>query len=77
MPKVNLELQLKFLNELEDALMDALSQYAGEGAGKLAELKYMQREVERAKRVIAERQSQQKPTPHRFVEDDYREVAFS
>ncbi|TNE67530.1 MAG: hypothetical protein EP335_01100 [Alphaproteobacteria bacterium] len=55
MPNINLELQLKFLNELDDALKDALERYHDESDEKLAELKYMQREVTRARRIIAER----------------------
>ncbi len=55
MPTVNLELQLKFLNELDTALADALGRYSDESADKLAELEYMQREVTRARRVINDR----------------------
>ncbi len=55
MPTVNLELQLKFLNELDTALADALGRYSDESAEKLAELEYMQREVTRARRVINDR----------------------
>lgn len=77
MPKVNLELQLRFLNELEGALSDAMGQYANDSAEKLAELKYMQREVERAKRVIVTRQQQEEPVKHTYMESDYREVAYS
>lgn len=77
MPTVNLELQLKFLSELEEALSDALQKYAGDGAEKLAELKYMQREVERAKRVIAERQGETEQPRHRYAAEGFREAAFS
>ena len=52
MPTVNLELQLKFLNELDSALADALGRYNDASPEKLAELEYMQREVTRARRVI-------------------------
>lgn len=76
MPTVNLELQLKFLNELESALADALGRYSGEGAEKLAELKYMQREVERAKRVIAERREVEDQPRRRYAGHEYREAAF-
>lgn len=78
MPTVNLELQLKFLNELETALEDALTRYAGDGAEKLDELTYMQREVQRAKRVIAERKQSEKELPRRQYEaEKFQEVAFS
>ncbi|MBV1900239.1 MAG: hypothetical protein KUG56_01055 [Kordiimonadaceae bacterium] len=55
MPKVNLEIQMKFLTELDDALTDALGRYADDGAEKLAELEYMKKEVVRAQRIITER----------------------
>jgi len=55
MPTVNLELQMKFLTELDEALNDALGRFADDGAEKLAELKYMQREVTRARRIISDR----------------------
>ncbi|MFC4346256.1 hypothetical protein ACFO5Q_00165 [Kordiimonas lipolytica] len=55
MPTVNLELQMKFLTELNEALTEALDRYADEGADKLAELNYMKQEVARARLVIAER----------------------
>lgn len=77
MPTVNLDLQLKFLNELETALADALGRYSGESDEKLAELTYMQKEVQRAKRVISERlESEEKPR-RQYRETDYREVAYS
>ena len=77
MPTVNLDLQLKFLNELEEALSDALQKYAGDGAEKLAELKYMQREVERAKRVIADRKGENEEPRRRYAAEGFREAAFS
>ena len=77
MPTVNLDLQLKFLDELETALADALTRYAGEEAEKLAELKYMQREVKRAKRVIAERMGDEAKPRRKYPAADYREAAFS
>ena len=55
MPKVNLEIQMKFLTELDEALTDALGRYADDGAEKLAELEYMKKEVVRAQRIITER----------------------
>ena len=55
MPTVNLELQMKFLCELDEALTDALNRYVDDGAEKLAELKYMKSEVIRARRIISER----------------------
>lgn len=77
MPTVNLDLQLKFLNELETALSDALTKYSDDGAEKLAELNYMQREVQRAKRVIADRMECEEKPRRQYQTDDYREVAFS
>jgi hypothetical protein len=76
MPTVNLELQLKFLSELESALADALSRYSGEGAEKLAELKYMQREVERAKRVIADRREDEDRPRRRYVGHEFQEAVL-
>ena len=55
MPTVDLDLQLKFLNELDEALKDALSRYSDDTPEKKAELKYMQSEVMRARRIVAER----------------------
>lgn len=83
MPSINLELQLKFLNELDEALKDALGRYSDEGAEKLAELEYMQREVLRARRIIAERVSTEGKEPARgrvaksYKDEAFREVAFS
>ncbi|MFC3050616.1 hypothetical protein [Kordiimonas pumila] len=55
MPNVNLDLQLKFLTELDEALTEALARYSEDGAEKLAELTYMKKEVTRARRIISER----------------------
>ncbi len=77
MPTVNLDLQLKFLAELETALADALACYAGEGAEKLAELQYMQREVQRAKRVIALRAESEEKPRRRYNAPEFQEVAYS
>ncbi len=77
MPTVNLDLQLKFLVELETVLEDALARYSGEGAEKLAELKYMQREVHRAKRVIAQRAKSEEKPRRQYAAADYQEVAYS
>ncbi len=77
---VNLELQLKFLNELNDALADALGRYHDEGPEKLAELKYMQQEVARARRVIAERMDgddNRASSRSRIRRDDFQEAAYS
>jgi len=79
MPTVNLELQMKFLRELDEALTDALSRYSDDGAEKLAELKYMKNEVIRARRIISERMedgSSKGRRSSRFA-DEYREAAFS
>jgi hypothetical protein len=81
MPTVNLELQLKFLNELDSALAEALGRYSGESAEKLAELEYMQREVTRARRVINDRlkhEDNDKVRTARGRKDEvFREAAFS
>ncbi|WP_417450449.1 hypothetical protein [Kordiimonas sp.] len=81
MPTVNLELQLKFLNELDTALAEALGRYSGEGAEKLAELEYMQREVTRARRVINDRltvtDNDKSSARVSRKEEGYREAAFS
>lgn len=77
MPTVNLDLQLKFLVELETALEDALAKYSGEGAEKLAELNYMREEVLRAKRVIAERKEREVKPRRQFAASEYQEVAYS
>ena len=50
MPSIDLELQLRFLKELEDALKTALVKYATAGAAKVAELEHMQQEVDHAKK---------------------------
>ncbi|WCL54162.1 hypothetical protein [Gimibacter soli] len=55
MPTVNLELQLKFLNDLEAALADAMQRFSADGPEKLAELKFMQAEVDHARRIVAAR----------------------
>jgi len=79
MPTVNLELQMKFLCELDEALTEALNRYADDGAEKLAELKYMKSEVTRAQRIISERLDDDKTEDHRLSHpvDDYREAAFT
>lgn len=79
MPKVNLELQLKFLTELDEALTDALERYSDDGPEKLAELTYMKKEVTRARRIIVERmQIASETVPgKRYQGEDYREAAFS
>ena len=53
MSKTNLELQLKFLAQLDDALGDALSRYNTNGEEKVDELNYMREEVMRARKVVA------------------------
>jgi Mg2+ and Co2+ transporter CorA len=52
MPSVDYSIQLKFLNELDSALSDALKKHSTESSEKLKELKYMQSEVDRARRVV-------------------------
>lgn len=53
MSKINLELQLKFLSQLDAALGDALSRYDTKGDEKVEELNYMREEVTRARKVVA------------------------
>ncbi len=82
MPKVNLELQMKFLSELDEALKEALGRYADDGAEKLAELEYMKSEVTRARRIIASRMKGEgrvsRPKRQSAIQADiYREAAFS
>ncbi|WP_374765067.1 hypothetical protein [Yunchengibacter salinarum] len=55
MAQVNLELQMKFLNELDEALSEARARYRDESAEKRAELDYMKQEVTRAKRLVHDR----------------------
>ena len=78
MPRVNLELQMKFLMELDEALKDALGRYEEEGAEKLAELEYMKKEVGRAQRIISERISRETDddTQKSYREAAYQEVAY-
>lgn len=52
---VNLELQLKFLDQLQGAVTDALSRFEDVEADKLEALEYMDREVRRAKRIVNKR----------------------
>jgi hypothetical protein len=53
MSKINLELQLKFLAQLDEALGDALSRYSPDSDEKVEELNYMREEVMRARKVVA------------------------
>lgn len=78
MPRVNLELQMKFLKELDDALNDALGRYEDDGAEKLAELEYMKKEVVRAQRIISERISSEDKDERRqpAYREAFREVAY-
>ncbi len=80
MPTVNLELQMKFLKELDEALTDALSRYNDDGEEKIAELKYMKNEVGRACRIIAERMSdtgREKRASVSYSHENQREAAYS
>lgn len=52
MPSIDYSIQLKFLNELNNALTDALQKHGDAGSEKLKELEYMQSEVNRAQRVV-------------------------
>jgi len=77
MPKVNLELQMKFLKELNEALEDALGRYASDGPDKLAELEYMKKEVVRARRIISERMDREETTgKSAFQTEAYHEAAY-
>lgn len=81
MPTVNLELQMKFLKELDEALADALTRYNDDGEEKIAELKYMKSEVDRACRIIAERMNdtprEKRVAAVSYVRENQREAAFS
>jgi len=55
MSRVNLDLQVRFLRQLEDALDDALVRYKDAGEDKREELDYMRREVARARRIVGDR----------------------
>ena len=82
MPPIDLELQMKFLKELDDALKDALSRYCDDTAEKRAELKYMKSEVLRAQRILKKRMTEtpalDAKAPRRAVAlDGYQEAVFS
>lgn len=80
MPTVNLELQMKFLKELDEALADALTRYGDDGEEKIAELKYMKSEVGRACRIIAERMTDKHDNRSAAVsygQEKQREAVFS
>lgn len=79
MPTINLELQLKFLRDLDQALEDALAQYQDDGAEKLAELNYMKQEVARARRIVTKRLSENKADSGKgsYNEEALPKVAFS
>ena len=61
MSEVNLELQLKFLEDLDRALAEALVANAMDGDEKLEELRYMKQEVIRARDVVSRRIVPQQP----------------
>lgn len=81
MPTVNLELQMKFLKELDEALADALTRYGDDGEEKIAELKYMKNEVGRACRIIAERMGDAAHQKHSatvaYARENQREAVYS
>ncbi|WND03311.1 hypothetical protein QGN29_02870 [Temperatibacter marinus] len=81
MSAVDLNLQLKFLNELEDALADALKRYSEETPEKVAELKYMKGEVDRARRIVSERMVEESvdrsPSRRSATEQVLQEAAYS
>ena len=76
MPAVNLELQIKFLDDLDTALRDAKNQY-GSKENHLRELHYMHSEVMRAKKVVlrrleADADMQKKPSkPVNSAKEEY------
>lgn len=53
MPTVDLELQLKFLNQLNDALDDAITRYKNDPAERRGELAHMKQEVRKARKTVA------------------------
>ncbi len=55
MPDIDLELQMKFLADLDSALDDAVHRYAEQSPEKLDELAYMKKEVTRARQVVRKR----------------------
>lgn len=55
MPNVDLDLQMKFLTDLDRALNEALGNSVKYEAEKLAELEYMKKEVARARSVVQRR----------------------
>ncbi len=77
MTKVNLELQLKFLDQLEDALAEAMERYAEKGEARLSELTYMQQEVLRARRIVSDRIVDERPSRKSYTRDvEYQEAAL-
>jgi hypothetical protein len=54
MPAINLELQMKFLNDLDSALDEAMAKHRFED-DKMTELRYMHAEVLRAREVVIRR----------------------
>ena len=76
MSKINLELQLKFLSQLDDALGDALSRYNKNSDEKVEELNYMREEVTRARKVVACRLDNDRVSSVRKkASDDYQSIA--
>lgn len=63
MASVNLDLQIRFLKDLERALDEALEKHAHVGDGKLSELTYMRREVERASKIVTSRATTENRKP--------------
>jgi len=53
--KVNLELQMKFLDQLQSAVTDALERFDNADRKKVAELEYIDKEVQRARRIVSTR----------------------
>ncbi len=76
MSKINLELQLKFLSQLDAALNDALSRYVANGDDKVEELNYMREEVTRARKVVSCRLDNDRvSTVKQKTSTDYHSIA--
>lgn len=76
MSKINLELQLKFLAQLDAALGDALTRHDKDNDDKVEELHYMREEVMRARKVVACRLDNDKVSSlQRKATENYHSIA--
>ncbi len=73
--KVNLELQMKFLDQLHAAVSDALDRFADQNDDKLAELEYIDREVKRARRIVSTRMESDDNTRPRAQDMPSQQIA--